>query len=395
MIKLLSVKDKDLRQLLTTHIIQDIKRMNQKSLKGTVNKQIQNYIYGIISKTSDNIAKRVMVIMIELYRKNIWNDAKTVNVISSGCFNENPKIVHMVCKFLMDTTEGGLFENDSDDEEEDEVKNSKELNVSKKTKAKQARKEREMKKLRRRERRKSKVLSIDRFFPIDVIYNPQDFCDKLFSQIKKKSFKFEVNLAMMNVLSRMIGRNKLLVLNYYPFLQKYLNPHQKEIAMVLACLAEACHDLVPPEELQPIFKHLVDNFVTERAHEEKINMGINTIREMCAKAPLIMDADTLNYIATFKDYKNRNVKSAARALINLFRDINPDLLEKQHQGRFDMLDRKEDRKVYRYAEEKVYARVEGAELLDGKSKRIFFSLIDLIYIISWKWCPHRGRQNIR
>eukprot|EP00331_Platyophrya_macrostoma_P026581 CAMPEP_0176438470 /NCGR_PEP_ID=MMETSP0127-20121128/19305_1 /TAXON_ID=938130 /ORGANISM="Platyophrya macrostoma, Strain WH" /LENGTH=811 /DNA_ID=CAMNT_0017822431 /DNA_START=20 /DNA_END=2455 /DNA_ORIENTATION=+ len=371
MLKLLSVKDKELRVLITTHIIQDIKRMNQKALKGSVNKQIQNYIYGIISKNSDNIAKRAMVIMIELYRKNIWNDAKTVNVISSGCFNENPKIVHLVCKFLIDTTEGNLVEDDSDDEENgEENKNSKDLKISKKTKAKIARKEREMKKLKRRERRKSKVLSIDRFFPIDVIYNPQDFCDKLFSQIKKKSFKFEVNLAMMCVLSRMIGRNKLLVLNYYPFLQKYLNPHQKEIGMVLACLAEACHDLVPPEDLQPILKHIVDNFASERCHEEKINMGINAIREMCVKSPLMMDADTLNYLATFKDYKNRNVKQAARALINLFRDINPDLLEKQHQGRFDMLDRKELRKVYRYAEEKVFDRVYGAELLGDEGEGV-------------------------
>ena len=367
MLKLLAVKDKELRQLITMQIIQDIKRMNQKSIKGTVNKQIQNYIYGIITKSSDNIAKRAMIIMMELYKKNIWSDAKTVNVISTGCFNENPKIVHLVAKFLIDTTEGNLLDPDSEDEDDagEEKKSNKERNISKKTKAKIARKEREVKKLARRERRKSKILSIDRFFPIDVIYNPQDFCDKLFSQIKKKSFKFEVNLAMMCVLSRMIGRNKLLVLNYYPFLMRYLNPHQKEIGMVLACLAEACHDLVPPEDLQPILKHIVDNFANERCHEEKINMGINVIREMCSKAPLIMDADTLNYLASFKDYRNKNVKIAARALINLFRDLNPDMLEKQHQGRFDLLDRKEMRKVYRYAEEKVMDRVYGAELLDG------------------------------
>jgi hypothetical protein len=31
-------------------------------------------------------------IMIELYKKNIWNDAKTVNVIATGCFSKLTKV---------------------------------------------------------------------------------------------------------------------------------------------------------------------------------------------------------------------------------------------------------------------------------------------------------------
>ena len=31
-------------------------------------------------------------IMIELYRKNVWNDAKTVNVISTACFSKVTKV---------------------------------------------------------------------------------------------------------------------------------------------------------------------------------------------------------------------------------------------------------------------------------------------------------------
>ena len=30
--------------------------------------------------------------MIELYKKNIWNDAKTVNVISTACFSKVAKV---------------------------------------------------------------------------------------------------------------------------------------------------------------------------------------------------------------------------------------------------------------------------------------------------------------
>ncbi len=107
----------------------------------------------------------------------------------------------------------------------------------------------------------------------------------------------------MAVLSRLIARHKLIILSYYPYLQKYLYPHQRDIVRILAFLAEACHNLIPETELQPILKHIVDNFVNDRCNEEKITMGINVIRELCLKAPLIMDEFHLNYIAHYKSYK--------------------------------------------------------------------------------------------
>ena len=34
--------------------------------------------------------------MIELYRRNVWNDAKTVNVIATACFSKVTKVGHFV-----------------------------------------------------------------------------------------------------------------------------------------------------------------------------------------------------------------------------------------------------------------------------------------------------------
>jgi protein SDA1 len=42
-----------------------------------------------------------MNVMIELYKRKIWNDDKTVNAISEGCLNPNPKIVVAACKFFI------------------------------------------------------------------------------------------------------------------------------------------------------------------------------------------------------------------------------------------------------------------------------------------------------
>ena len=365
--KLLGIKDKALRKLIINHIINDIKRRNAKHKNIAINKQVQNFVYDILKKNEDNLAKRALFIIIELYKKHVWNDAKTVNVITSGCFNKNPKVVKLACEFLIETTQGSLNIEEEDSDEEDKLHYEEKKN-SKKTKAKIARKEREMKKLKRRQLRKSKIQLMINFFPIDMIYNSQDFCDRLYNELKKKSFKFEITLAMMSVISRMIGRHKLIVLNFYAFIKDYLNPHQKELPRILSYFAESCHELIPPEDLQPLLKHLVDNFVNERSHAEKITMGLNTIREMCIKAPLVMDEGSLNYLVEFKTFKERNVTAAARALINLFRDINPELLNKKHQGRFDLLDKKSERKVLKYGEEQVYERLDGADLLQqGKN----------------------------
>lgn len=39
--------------------------------------------------------------MIELYKRKIWNDEKTCNVIGEACLNENPKIIVAACKFFL------------------------------------------------------------------------------------------------------------------------------------------------------------------------------------------------------------------------------------------------------------------------------------------------------
>lgn len=78
---------------------------------------------------------------------------------------------------------------------------------------------------------------------IELIYDPQGFkvdyaqstnhtagfAEKLFGFLKRSGERFEVRLMMMNLISRLIHTHKLLVLNFYPFLQKFLTAHQKHI----------------------------------------------------------------------------------------------------------------------------------------------------------------------
>lgn len=57
---------------------------------------------------------------------------------------------------------------------------------------------------------------------------------------------------------------RLLVLNFYPFLQKYIAPHQRDVTVIIAALVQAAHDLVPPDTLAPVLRQLVDQFVHDK-----------------------------------------------------------------------------------------------------------------------------------
>lgn len=181
LLSLFNCQDKELRKVVSSHIINDIKRMNQHHKNQNINKQVQNYIFEILKKNSDNLAKRSIQIMITLYKKNIWNDDKTVNIIAQGCFNDYYKIKLIACYFLIETTEMADFEESSDDDDEENIATlNYNKNCARKTKARVARLARDKKKALKKHQKKLRRKQRENFFPIDLIFNPQDFCEKLF-----------------------------------------------------------------------------------------------------------------------------------------------------------------------------------------------------------------------
>jgi protein SDA1 len=51
--------------------------------------------------------------------------------------------------------------------------------------------------------------------------------------------RFEARLAMAALVSRVVGVHRLLLVNFYPFLQRYLQPHQRDVTQLLAALVQA------------------------------------------------------------------------------------------------------------------------------------------------------------
>ena len=74
---------------------------------------LQNFMYRMLQDSSPVAAKMSLDVLIELYRKNIWNNPKTVQVIATGCFSKTTKLVVAALKFFL-----GVEKKEDDGEEE-------------------------------------------------------------------------------------------------------------------------------------------------------------------------------------------------------------------------------------------------------------------------------------
>ncbi|KAK6590859.1 hypothetical protein RS030_111892 [Cryptosporidium xiaoi] len=337
------------------------------------NSTIISFLRGRLNDSKDNI--RALTIFIEVYRRNTWNDAQTVNIIADCCTKQNTtKAVSISVKFLLGKNWGmDDIENDiSDDEERKELENEAKkamksallgINTnSRKKKLEKAKKILKKKNLKSNE--SNAVIKSNQC--IDLINNPQEFAEELFQRVIRHIDPFEVRQLLISLISRLIERHKLILINYYSFLCRYLSPNNKNVTNILAYLAQACHDLIPPQELSPIIKILMDNFVNECNRPELIIIGLNTIREICCRIPTVLDQDKLMDLANFRNINNKGISIAARSLINLYRDIMPGLLHRSllnKESAINIRDGNYDESSTLYGHKKIENTVSGTDLL--------------------------------
>lgn len=244
-----------------------------------INQQIRSYIHDHLLKHSDKMAQKTLQMMIDLYKRNIWTDNRSVNIISDGCFNQSNKIKLIAAHFLMSTTEPLEEMEESSDEDAvnpSDIKFKK--GITKHTKNKEKKIEKDKKKAARRLRKKEVQGRKCNFMPIDLIYNPQDFSEKLFNIMAKKNTKFTHKIIFMSLVARLIWRHRLIILPFYGSVMKYLEPKQKEVPKVLTYFAESVHELVPDDEIEAIISHIIEKFVNDRCSEFAMTIGLNTIR---------------------------------------------------------------------------------------------------------------------
>ncbi|KAF4098822.1 protein SDA1 homolog [Onychostoma macrolepis] len=364
--ELLRCHDKLLRKTLYTHIVTDIKNINAKHKNNKLNTTLQNFMYTMLRDSNPIAAKISLDVMVELYRRNIWNDAKTVNVITTACFCKVTKILVAGLKFFLGKDEDE--KKDSDSESEDDGRTTRDLMIRYSTGKKSSKNKKKLEKAMKvlKKHKKKKKVEVFNFSAIHLIHDPQDFAEKLLKQLESSNERFEVKIMMMELISRLVGIHELFLFNFYPFVQRFLQPHQREVTKILLCAAQASHQLVPPETIEPVITTIANNFVTDRNSGEAMTVGINAIKEVVARCPLSMSEDLLQDLALYRSHKDKNVVMSAKGLIQLFRDLNPQMLHRKDRGK--PTESSKEAKIQNYGELEAKDYIPGAEVLEVEEK---------------------------
>ncbi|CAH8540500.1 unnamed protein product [Schistosoma haematobium] len=337
--KLYRCRDKQVRKTLRHFLVSDIKRMNKCQKQTKANAVILSFLSKMIKDNSSTVAREAVLILLCLFKKNVWNDARTANVIADSCLICNKKVYVPAIQFFLGKSKAlDEMETSSDSESDDEETKIKQLRlghrVGVKTKNRQKRLERSIKHVNKeKERKMRKRTELTNFHALNMLHDPQTFAEKLFRKLERCSDRFEIRLLILDLISRLIGLNKLVLLNFYPFIQRFLRPQQRDVTHLLLFSAQASHDQVPPDVMEPLIRVIADNFITERASSEAIAIGLNSVREICLRCPYAVTKDLLSDLIQYRSYRNKNVVAAARSIIRLYRQINPELLPRKECGR--------------------------------------------------------------
>ncbi|KAL0385434.1 UNVERIFIED_CONTAM: protein SDA1 [Sesamum radiatum] len=345
--ELQTLGDRALKKLAFSHVIHSIRRMNQKHKNDPMNRALQNVLFGMLQQEEEAKAKRALITLCDLHRRKVWFEDRTANAICMACFHSSSRIMIAALSFLLD------FEKIEDDDDSDDSgsedepateqpqivlnkeaiykANHKGTTASKKKK--KAKLQRVIRSMKKQQRISSEKTNSNYYSPLNHLKDAQGFAEKLFSRLQASNERFEVKMMILKVIARTVGLHHLILLNFYPYLQKYIQPHQRDVTNLLAAAVQACHDMVPPDAVEPLFKQIVSQFVHDRSRPEAISVGLNVVREICLRMPLLMTEDLLQDLVLYRKSHEKAVSSAARSLLTLFREVCPSLLIKKDRGR--------------------------------------------------------------
>ncbi|KAI4347700.1 hypothetical protein L6164_008486 [Bauhinia variegata] len=378
--ELQNLGDRTLRKLAFDHVIHSIKRMNQKHKNEAKNRALQNILFAMLQQEDEARAKRSLTTICELHRRKVWFDDRTANAICTASFHPSSRIMIAALSFLLNYEKIENDEDSDDSSSEDELTQSPQVAISKEAiykahhkgtvaskKKKKAKLQRAIRSMKRQQRLSSEANNNSYYSPLNHLKDSQGFAEKLFSRLQNSNERFEVKMMTLKVIARTVALHRLILLNLYPFLQKYVQPHQRDVTNLLAAAVQACHDMVPPDAVIPLFKQIVNQFVHDRSRPEAITVGLNVIREICMRMPLVTTIafSSLGYLlqdlALYKKSHEKSVSVAARSLIALFREVCPSLLVKKDRGR--PTDPKARPRAY--GEVNIATDVPGIELLQN------------------------------
>lgn len=366
---LISTPSKSLRTLLFQKILSDLRTSNANSTNHRLNRTIQTVLYNLL--TSDRASSKglwAVKITRELWKRQIWTDSKAVEIMKEASLADNEKVIVGGVRFFLggDKEREELEDESSDGEAVDMGRLKHQMAINKKNKKKARMMDNAIATVKKKERKKKQPHPLN-FSAFHLLHDPQGFAEALFSkhlQNTRSKLNLEQKLLVLQLVSRLVGLHKLTVMSLYSYFIRYLTPRQPSVTSFLASLAQATHNLVPPDVLEPLVQKIANEFVSEAAAAEVASAGLNAIREICVRQPLAMNDTLLQDLVMYRKSKDKGVMMAAKGLLSLYREVGADMLKKRDRGKEAAMGlRSGQRKEQRFGEE-VVGEIDGLELLE-------------------------------
>ncbi|KAI1433192.1 SDA1-domain-containing protein [Xylaria sp. CBS 124048] len=364
---LISTPSKTLRALLYQKIISDVRETNTRAKNHKVNRTLQQALYNLVMDKSTPKALWAVKVVRDLWRRRIWDDAKPVDIMKQASLSNDPKTVASAVKFFLGSDkERDEFDDESSDEEAVDVRKVKhQIGINKKTRKSKKVLEKATEKVKRQERKKAATHQLN-FSALHLLLDPQGFTEALFEkhlQNKKVKFSLEIKLDILQLITRLVGLHKLTILPLYSYFTSHLTPRQQSVTSFLASLAQATHNLVPPDTIEVLLQKIANEFVSEASNVEVCAAGINAIREICARQPLAMNETLLQDLVEYRKSKDKGVSMAAKGLLSLYREKGAEMLRKKDRGKDATIGLKSgELQQQKFGEEQI-GEIEGLALL--------------------------------
>lgn len=369
---LVQTGSKTLRAFLLQKILSDLRASNAKTTNHKLNRNVQSVLYNLI--VSDRTSPKglwAVKITREMWKRQIWTDVKAVEIMKEASLAENEKVISGGVRFFLggDKEREEMMEDESSDEETIDMGALKHaVGINKKTKKRGNELKKAAAAVKRKERKKN-APHILNFSALHLLHDPQGFAETLFSkhlQPSKSKLSLDTRLAILQLVTRLIGLHKLILIKIYSWFNKYLTPKQQSVTTFLACLAQATHSLVPPEDLEKLVQKIANEFVSEASASEVAAAGLNSIREICVRQPLVMNDTLLQDLVMYKKSKDKGVMMAAKGLLSLYREVGAELLRKRDRGKDATIGlRSGEQRQARFGETAGDGGIEGIELLEA------------------------------
>lgn len=360
---------KQMRKQIYSTLIALLKSVNTGTKNQKLNRSTQALLFNLLEQR-DNQGLWATKLTRELWRRGIWDDSRTVEIMTQAALHPDVKVAVAGARFFLgaDKEREDNFEESSDEDGFDMNELRHKMQINKKTSKRGKKLEQAVKAMKKKNNSKHSATYLN-FSAIHLLRDPQGFAEQMFDNhlSSKNSNKFDLDqkILFMNLISRLIGTHKLIVLGVYTFFLKYLTPKQRNVTQIMAAAAQASHDLVPPESIQIVVRKIANEFVSDGVAAEVASAGINTIREILARAPLAIDAPLLQDLTEYKGSKSKAVMMAARSLISLYREVAPEMLLKKDRGKVASIELQKGEKsgLPQYGVENNVTSIPGIELL--------------------------------